>query len=137
MLEEAQFFINRVMKRVSSDLPVDERIIQFAHMTYTDMKSFTREILDAPKTLDEFSLHGQPVIYKIRELFRNHLRSFLQTGLRDGSLNYDDEEITLQTLACIADFVRIDWMRRIPENLRDRIIDTMLQIVLYGLKRRA
>ena len=135
VLEEAQSFIDHVIIKIPSDLPADERIAQFAHTTYTDMKALTMEMMDAPASLDEFSLHGQPLIYKIRELFRNHLRSFLQTGQRDGSLNYDDEEITLQTLACMADFVRIDWMRRTSDDVRDRIIDTMLQIVLFGLKR--
>jgi len=135
VIDEAHSFINHVEKKISADLPADQKIMFFFRTVYHDLKHYIRELKQLPDTLYESYPHGRPIIDKINELFREKLKPILQEGEENGNLYYTDEETTLSAIIVMTDFLNLDWMRRFPEEVRDKIVEKVIEIILNGIRR--
>ena len=136
VIDEARKFINRVEEKIPADLPPDEKIANFLRNIYYDLDIYFREIEAVPDVLCEYYPHGRPIVKKINELFSQKLRPLLRAGKDEGILNFRDEETTLQSIITMIGFLNFTWMRRVEKAKRDRIIETVIDIILNGLRRR-
>jgi len=136
VIEEAREFINKVEEKLPSDLPADEKITQFFRTIYQNLNHYFKEIEAVPEVLCEYYPHGSPIVEKINELFYQKLRPLLRAGKKEGLLHYQDEEITISSIVTMTGFLNFAWMRRVEKAKRDRIIETVIEIILNGIRRR-
>lgn len=136
VVEEAEAFMNKVESKLPQDVPADEKIAVFFRTTYRDLKRYAARIAEVPEYMCDHLPQGRPILEKINLLFREKLLPLLQAGKKEGIFEFENEEITVLTLVFMSDFLNLDWMHRHPEALRDRVVDTMIEITLNGLKRR-
>lgn len=136
LLAEAQQFIARAEAKLAADQQPDVLIAAFLRTIYQDLKDYAAETDQVPELLCKDYPHGQPIVARINLLFLEKVRPWLRAGKDDGLFNFDDEEATLAAIVCMIQFLNLDWMRQVPESLRDQIMEHVIQIILFGLKRR-
>lgn len=136
VIDEARGFIDRVEKKIPSQLPADEKIAFFLTTLYQDLKKYSKELAHLPELLYESYPHGKPIVEKINELFSAKLRPLLLEGKKQKILEISDLEFTLSALVIMTDFLNLDWMRRVGENDRDKIIERVIEILLNGIRRK-
>jgi hypothetical protein len=129
--------MDKVEQKLPEDAPADEKIAIFFRTTYEDLKFYAAEMAEVPEYMCEHSPHGRPIVERINALFREKLLPLLSSGKNEGIFDFEDEEITVSTLVFMTDFLNLDWMHRHPERVRDKVVETMLEIIINGLKRRS
>lgn len=136
VIEEARAFMDRVEEKLPIDAPAHEKIAIFFRTTYQDLKFYADKMEKVPEYLCDHSPHGRPIVEKINALFREKLMPLLHSGREEGIFGFEDEQIIGSTLVFMTDFLNLDWMHRHPERVRDQVVETMIDIILNGLKRR-
>jgi AcrR family transcriptional regulator len=136
VIKEAQAFMDKVEKKLPKDAPADEKIAVFFRTVYQDLKVYAAKMEKVPVYMCEHSPHGRPIVEKINALFRAKLLPLLTSGKEEGSFEFEDVAITVSTLVFMTDFLNFDWMHHNPEKVRDQVVETMIEIILKGLKRR-
>ncbi len=136
VIDEARQFMDRVEAKLPPDLPADEKIARFFRTIYQDLNRYFKEIEAVPDVLCEYYPQGRPVVEKINELFYQKLRPLLRAGKKEGILRYQDEEMTTSSIVTMTRFLNFAWMRRVDKAKRDRIIETVIEIILNGIRRR-
>lgn len=136
VIEEAEAFMNRVEEKIDPSLAADEKLARFFRLVYEGLKYYAEEMAPLPDYFCDYSPHGRPIVNQINELFRAKLLPLLIAGKQAGIFTFGDEETIATTLVFMTDFLNLEWMHRYPESLRDQIVDTMIDIILTGLKRR-
>jgi AcrR family transcriptional regulator len=135
VIDEAHTFINHVESKIPHDLSPDQKMIFFFKTFYEDLKQYIKELKKLPETLYESYPHGRPIIEKINDFFREKLKPLLQEGKEEGIFYYSEEEITVTAIVVMTDFLNLDWMRRFPEDVRDKTVDKVIEIILNGIRR--
>ncbi|MCB0289682.1 MAG: TetR/AcrR family transcriptional regulator [Calditrichaeota bacterium] len=135
VVEEATGFINKVEKKMPRDLQADEKLAFFFRTMYQDLKEYARKMADMPKYLCEHSPHGHPIVEKLNLLFMEKLIPLLREGRMQGRFDFEDEPTMAATLVYMSEFLNFDWMQHYPETMRDRVVETMISVILNGLKR--
>jgi len=137
VLETAQKILNDIDQKIDTNLPADEKFLLFTQSIYESIKNHAREIgpVVTPDFI-EYSPHGRPIVDKIRYLFKDKLRAILIEGKKQDIFSMEDEEMTLNALMEMANFIRIRWLIFQDEKLCDQIVKEMNRIVLFGLKVR-
>lgn len=136
VIDEAEQFIIQAEKKLTPGMPADEKVAAFIRNIYFELKEYAVEISKLPEALSEQYPHGRPIIEKINAIIRKRLRPWLAEGNEQGIFALEDENATVQALAFLTCFLNLDWMQRVPEETRDQVVETVIQIVLYGIKRR-
>lgn len=136
VLEEAQSFMDEIQRQLPPDAPADQKLMLFFRGIYERLKIYAHEMAEVPDVMCEHSPHGRPVIKKINKLFLDRLRPLLASGKAEGIFQFENLETTVQTLGFMTQFLNLEWMQRIPEANQAESIETMLQILLNGLRRR-
>lgn len=136
VIDEARQFMDQVEAKLPPDLPADEKIARFFRTIYQDLNRYFKEIEAVPDVLCEYYPQGRPVVEKINELFYQKLRPLLRAGKKEGILRYQDEEMTTSSIVTMTRFLNFAWMRRVDKAKRDRIIETVIEIILNGIRRR-
>ncbi|MCC7430188.1 TetR/AcrR family transcriptional regulator [bacterium] len=136
LVDEATNFMNFVEKSLPENVPADEKIMLFFEKIYQGLKKYAVEMAEVPEIMCDHSPHGKPVIEKINQIFLHKLLTLLQVGRKQGLLDFENEEVTAKTLLLMTNFLHIDWIRRYPETINDKVVKTMTQIILNGLRRR-
>ncbi len=136
VIEEAEVFMNRVEAKIDPALPADKKLARFFKIVYEDLKIYAEEMAPLPDHFCDYSPHGRPIINQINELFREKLLPLLIAGKQEGVFEFRDAEPLATTLVFMTDFLNLEWMHRYPESLRDQILDTMIELILHGLRRR-
>ena len=136
VLEEAHNFIGRLDKVIAADIPADEKIRRFYQTVYKNLQTYAAELNELPESLCAHSPHGQPVINKIHEMLMSRLKTLLESGMREGVFEIKDKQAYTSTLLYMTGFLNLQWMRHEPEKLRNMVINSMIDILLNGLKRR-
>ena len=136
VIREASAFLNKVEQAIPENLAADQKIVAFFRNIYDQLQLLSVEMEGVPDIICKSSPHGQPVIQKISELFQQKIRPILQAGLEDGTLELSNTEVTASTIGLMTKFLNLEWMLRTPKTERDEIIETMLHIILNGLRRR-
>lgn len=135
VIEEAGKFMAVVRGKLPRDAPPDEKLAAFFMTIYEEMKHYAAETEELPEYLCQHSPHGRPIIEKLSELFKAHIRPILREGMETGVFRIEDEEITIQTLRFMTRYLNLDWMHHNAEPVCDAIVATMIQILLNGLRR--
>jgi AcrR family transcriptional regulator len=136
VIDETTQFMNRIIQKIPTKLPVDEKITFFFRTIHQDLKVYWAKLSHLPQFLYEHYPHGRPISERISTLFGEKLKPLLKEGKELGLLDFEDEEGTLSTLIIMTQFLNLDWMRRVPEKDRDNIVETIIHIILNGLRRR-
>lgn len=136
VVDEAIAFMERVEKRMPKDIPADEKLAFFFRTIYSDLKEYSKKMADLPDYLCEHSPHGHPIVEKINNLFQQKLIPLLQEGKENGQFNFSDAPEAASTLVFMTEFLNHDWIQHYPEEMRDRVVETMIEIIIHGLKRR-
>ena len=135
VLEEAQGFLSEIINNLPQDAPADEKLKAFIALSYQELKVFAEKMADVPLHYCEHSPHGAPMIRELDEFFRREMAILIEEGNRSGIWTHDADTIS-QTVIFMTEFLNHAWMRSFPEELRDRVIETMIDIILNGLRRR-
>lgn len=136
VIEEARAFMDKVERKLPGNASAEEKIAIFFRTVYQDLKYYAAKMEKVPVYMCEHSPHGRPIVEKINALFRQKLLPLLTSGKKEGNFDFEDADITVSTLVFMTDFLNFDWMHHHPEKVRDQIVETMIEIILKGLKRR-
>ncbi len=136
VVDEAITFMDHVEKRLPENLPADEKLAFFFRTIYQDLKVYAAKMAELPDYLCEHSPHGHPIVEKITSLFKEKLMPLLREGIAENIFEIDDEETAASTLVFMTDFLNLEWIRHYPEDMCDRVVETMIEIIINGLKRR-
>jgi AcrR family transcriptional regulator len=136
VIDEAKRFMDNVEKRIPQDLPADEKIAFFFRSIYKDLKKYYEEISLLPELLYEHCPHGRPISDKIGDLFKEKIKPLLEAGRDENILEFEHQNTTVSTIVVMTKYLNLDWMRRVDEKERDRIIEMTIKILLNGLRRR-
>ncbi|RMF59275.1 MAG: TetR/AcrR family transcriptional regulator [Calditrichaeota bacterium] len=136
VLEEAKEFMNQLEARIDSSLPADERLKIFIRDFYNGLKQYTREMESLPEYFCDHSPHGRPIIQKIQEILLEKIEPLLRAGVSEGIFSLSDPKSVAQSLVFQISFLNHDWMQHYPEKTRNKIVNTTIEIILNGLKRR-
>jgi AcrR family transcriptional regulator len=137
VVEEAISFMNHVEQRLPENLPADAKLAFFFRTIYQDLKIYAAKMADLPAYLCEHSPHGHPIVVKINDLFKEKLLPLLREGKEENIFDYEDEAYASSTLVFMTDFLNMDWIHHYPEEMCDRVVETMIEIMINGLKRRS
>ncbi len=136
VIEEADQFMNQVEAKLPKHAPPDEKLAWFFRLIYQDLKVYAREMAEVPEIMCEHSPHGRPIVEKINQMFQDKLRPLLQAGKTAGIFDYRDEDVVVASIAYMTQFLNLEWMQMYPEALRDAVIETTIDILLNGIRRR-
>ena len=136
VIDEAQSFMDEVDAELSKFNSIEGKVSHLLKIIYEGLKKYSAEMKELPEIMCHFSPHGEPIVDGINNLFIAKLRPLLQAAKNEGSFDYEDDEITLQALSYMTDFLNLDWMRKRPESEQDKLIEKVIKIILNGLKRR-
>jgi AcrR family transcriptional regulator len=136
VIEEATLFMDKVERKIPQELPANEKIAYFFRTVYKDLNVYAKKMAETPEIIYEYSPHGRPIVNKINELFLEKLLPLLEAGQHEKILVNKDREVIANTLVLMTDFLNLEWISRYPEGIRDQIVETMIDIILNGLKRR-
>lgn len=136
VIEEARAFMDRVEKKLPEDATAEEKIAIFFRTVYQDLKVYAAKMEKVPVYMCEHSPHGRPIVQKINSLFRDKMLPLLISGREEGIFDFEDADITVSALVFMTDFLNFEWMHHNPERVRDQIVETTIEIILKGLKRR-
>ena len=136
VIEEAKRFMDWVEKQIPQNIPADEQITLFFQKIYTGLKEYAAKMIDVPDCLYDYSPHGRPIVEKINQLFFEKLKPLLASGKEERIFEYDNEETTLSSMVLMTDFLNLDWIHRYPEDKADRVVESVIKIILNGLRRR-
>jgi len=136
VIEEATHFMDIVERKIPQALPANEKIAYFFRTIYKDLNVYAKNMAETPEIIYECSPHGRPIVNKINELFLEKLLPLLEAGQNEEILVNSDRQVIASTLVLMTDFLNPDWISRYPEEIRDQIVETMIDIILHGLKRR-
>ncbi len=134
--EEAMQFMDEVERQIPAELPADEKLAHFFRTIYQRLNHYSRELESVPEMLCDHYPHGRPIVEKINRLFYQKMEPILKAGKQEGIFHYQDEKIVLKSLTLMTDFLNLSWLRHSAKKERDQIIETVIEIILNGLKRR-
>lgn len=136
VIEEARQFMDYVEGLVPAELPAHEKMAFFYRTLYQELKLYAEEISNIPEIMYQQYPHGQPIVEKIMEFMKEKLHPILVSGEKAGVLQFHDVETTLDALVHMTDFLNLKWMHRTPEKVRDNIVNTVIELIINGMKRR-
>jgi AcrR family transcriptional regulator len=136
VMQEANRFIARLDAAIARQSTVEEKMTCYFKTIYTNLKKYAAELAKLPEALSMHSPHGQPVVNTIHEMLRSRLDALLEFGIAQGNFHIKEKDIYKNTIFFMTAFLNHDWMRNYPQNLRDDVVDTMIAILINGLKRR-
>ena len=136
VMEEANNFIDSLDKAIAREKEIEEKITVFYRTIYKNLKKYAAELEKLPEALSAHSPHGKPVVRRIREMLMSRLDILLETGINEGIFKITDKEICKSTLFFMTGFLNHEWMRSNPPKLQASIVETMISILINGLKRR-
>jgi AcrR family transcriptional regulator len=137
VLETARELLQNVDQKMDPNLPAIEKFLMFTQLIYEELKNHAKQIgkVVTPDFI-EYTPHGRPIVDKIRLLLKDRLRVILKEGKEQGVFNIENEELTLDALMEMANFIRMRWLIFHDEKRCDQIVREMNRIVLDGLKVR-
>lgn len=136
VIEEAKLFMDRVEAKIPEEVGADEKIAIFFKIIYQDLKKYASKLAGVPDTMYEYSPHGRPIVEKINEIFSEKILPLLEEGQDKGVFIDTEKEKIASALVIMTRFLNLDWIRRYPEEMCDQQIETVVEIILNGLKRR-
>lgn len=136
VFEEAERFMDSIVRKIPQNIPADDQLALFFKKIYSGLKEYAAKMTDVPDCLYDCSPHGRPIVEKINHLFFERLQPLLQAGKEEGIFEYEDEQGTLSSLVLMTDFLNLDWIHRTPKKKANQIVESMIAIILNGLRRR-
>jgi AcrR family transcriptional regulator len=135
VIDEAGRFMDKVEQSLPPDLPADQKITLFFQLIYKGLKKYASEMSRVPDLMYDSSPHGKPIVEAINKSFAEKLCPLLLAGKQQGLFDFEDENITTSTLVFMTDFLNLEWIRQRQEEIRDQVVERMIEIILNGLKR--
>jgi AcrR family transcriptional regulator len=133
--EEAQQFMKKLEKKLNNNLPPDENLKIFFRTLYRSLEHYAKELSQLPAVISANTPHGQPTMYRIREIITEKLKEIFERGLSQGSFrNFNNDQLP-ETVLAMTGFMNLGWIKEQPKKQRDRILETMLDVLLRGIKR--
>lgn len=136
VIGEATTFMDHIESGIPEAMPADEKIAWFLKSIYEGLKKHANEMRHVPEMMCQYSPHGKPIVREITQLLSEKLRRILCEGKKEGLFEFDDENIMVITLVNMIQFLNMEWLRTEQSKENDQIIDTMIAILLNGIKRR-
>jgi AcrR family transcriptional regulator len=133
--EESQKFIKKLEKKVNVNLPPDEKLKVFFRTIYHNLEQYAIELSQMPAVICSNTPHGQQTINRIREVMASMLERIFENGARQGMLRDMNFHQIANTILAMTGFINLDWIKDHPKKQRDRMIETMLEILLHGIQR--
>lgn len=136
VFEEARKFMDGARKKLSDNLPADEKISAFLQIIYQDLGKLAQKTSGLPKIMCDDYPHGKPIVSRIGVVFRDTMRPLLREGQKEDVLRIDDEEITLSAIGLMMKYLTMEWIRQTPGTERDQIVNKTIDIISNGIRRR-
>ena len=136
VIEEATFFMEAVEQEIPDDSNAVEKVKHFFKISYHKLKQHADVVADLPRYLCEHSPHGHPIVEKLNTLYIKKLIPLLREGREEGLFDIEDEELTAVTLVYMTEFLNLDWIQHYPQEKQEKVVETMINLLLNGLKRR-
>jgi AcrR family transcriptional regulator len=136
VMEEANNFIESLDKAIAEEGTVEQKVTRFYQTIYDNLKKYAAELARLPEALSTHSPHGKPVINRIREMMMGRLEMLLEYGMNEGVFEIKDKEAYKNAISFMTGFLNHEWMRSYPPEMRENVVNTMITILINGLKRR-
>lgn len=137
VIDETKVFLQQIRANLSAESSADQKLAQFYRHMYQGLKGYAKQMADLPAYLCEHSPHGHPIVKKLNEMIFVEYSSLINEGIDSGVFEPHAADDVANALVFMGEFMNHDWIANYPEPFRDKVIESMINILLKGLQRRS
>ncbi len=135
--EEATLLLEKIDRQIRKlDDPV-ARFELFFQLIFKNLIELARELDGEPDVVCDHGLHGRRLILQLHDMFNTRLEPILKSGREAGLFHFEDITLTLRALNEMTQFLSVEWAASLPEKQRDKIFNTIVTLMVQGLKGEA